>query len=216
MPWFLEQLINSEKIDPWINLGLLVVGTFYTVFALCQWLAILKQAKIASRAAEAASDANRIATETLLMRRARLSMERVSMFLGGDNRVYANYKLVNTGDIPATGIVSYSRRRVAEVGDCEIKRDTGFIRDPNPEGTAEILNPHAEKEDFRLDLGVRNKDGPTLTQEELGKIDRGEMNIQVGVGVVYWDGFRNKRTAESWLGYDRQLRSWVQIARYQD
>jgi len=60
---------RSQQKAKWTDIGLLIVGVFYTVFAAMQWLAIQKQAKSNQLAAEAAKKSADAAIESIAMTR---------------------------------------------------------------------------------------------------------------------------------------------------
>lgn len=215
MVWFFQSLLASDKPELWIDFGLLIVGLAYTIFAGFQWVAIRRQTKIADRSAQAASDANRIATETLVItRRARIRIEDVRFF-STEEIPAVNFRLFNSGEIPATGIVKYPRKRVAEIGYDEVRPDD-HIREPNPQGTSVIVDPHSQTRLYWWNLTLPYEPGKesTLTDDEWQHLMGGESNIQLGICIVYWDGFGNKRRTENWYAYEEQ--KWEREATYQN
>jgi hypothetical protein len=168
-----------------------------------------KQVKANVDSANAATRANEIANTTLEMsRRARISIKDVK-FVERRALPTIEYILVNTGELPATGVFRYPMRSEME------PRLLNHAHPPNPVGAGEIIDPHSEaKHSWRLTIPQGGKQ-PIITAEELRQIVDGNFDLLIGICVSYWDGFGNARLSESWHTYNLPKSRWERVTIHQ-
>ena len=196
--------------------------TIAALIALRTLSSINRQVKANQISAEAARDANRIAAQALIItQRARIIVDEVNFFTTVDvtigDKPGITYKLVNTGELPATGIFKYPTTLATHLGDSEPKRDLSHIHAPNPEGSADIIDPHSQKH-YWWSIITPYEPGrsPILNTDDWNQILNSEVNIHIGICVAYWDGFHNTRITESWHSYNLLTKRWERIGMYQD
>jgi hypothetical protein len=201
-----QKIICEDKLPNWLTVGGWIIAAILAAFTV-KFLRDQVAANIES--ANAATRANEIATTTLEMsRRARISIKDVK-FVERRALPTIEYILVNTGELPATGVFRYPMRSEME------PRLLDHAHPPNPVGAGEIIDPHSEaKHSWRLTIPQGGKQ-PIITAEELRQIVDGSFDLLIGICVSYWDGFGNARLSESWHTYNLPKSRWERVTIHQ-